>query len=196
MTPDERFVRGPFALRSLFAHAAAMEVEFGTGKGRFLIESARRHPERNYLGLERSLAYYRIARDRIRKSGLENVRLLRCDAAEFVDQIPDESVEGCHAYFLDPWPKKRQRKRRLIQASFLSSVFRKVRPGGFLRIVTDHPEYGGAIAEAVALSAGAGAAWRSAAWEEGELPPPTHYELKYRLAGREFFRFHLLRPAR
>lgn len=194
VSPDEHFARGPFALESLFPHAAPLEVEFGTGKGRFLIESGRRHSERHYVGLERSLAYYRIARDRIRRSGLENVLLLRCDAAEFVAQIPDESVEGFHAYFLDPWPKKRQKKRRLIQADFLSSVYRKTRAGGFLRIVTDHPDYAAAIAEAVSLAAGAGAAWRSAGWEEGEIPPATHYELKYRVAGREFFRLHLRKP--
>ncbi len=191
VSPDERFARGPFTPETLFARIAPLEVEFGTGKGRFLIESGRRHPERNYLGLERSLSYYRVARDRIRKSGLDNARVLRCDAREFAAQIPEESVEGFHAYFLDPWPKKRQKKRRLIQAAFLSEVHRRTRLGGFLRIVTDHAGYAAAIAEAVALSAESGAPWRSAPWEEGEIPPPTHYELKYRQAGRELHRFHL-----
>jgi tRNA (guanine-N7-)-methyltransferase len=194
ISADERFAHAPFDPAALFPSAAPLEIELGTGKGRFLIESGRRHPERNYLGLERSLSYYRIARDRIRRSGLSNIRLLRADASEFVREAPDESVESLHAYFPDPWPKKKQRKRRLIDASLLAAAFRKTRPGGAFRIVTDHADLAAAIGEAIEAAIRAGAGWEKAPWESGEIPPPTHYELKYLQAGREFFRFHLRKP--
>ena len=194
ISPDERFARSPFDLGSLFRTGAPLEVELGTGKGRFLIESGRRHPERNYLGLERSLSYYRVARDRIRKAGLPNVRVLRADASEFVREAPDHSVEGLHAYFPDPWPKKKQRKRRLIDAALLSMAFRIVRPDGSLRIVTDHAEYATWIRSSLEEAIRSGVPWEEAAWEQGEIPPPTHYELKYLQAGREFFRIHLRKP--
>ena len=194
ISPDERFAHAPFDPVALFSAASPLEAELGTGKGRFLIESGRLHPERNFLGLERSLSYYRIARDRIRKSGLTNVRVLRADASEFVREAPGESVEGLHVYFPDPWPKKKQRKRRLIDAVLLSTAFRMLRAGGSLRIVTDHADYAAFIRASLDEAIGSGAAWEESPWGRGEVPPPTHYELKYRQAGREFFRFHLQKP--
>lgn len=195
ISPDERFAHAPFSLDGVFRTDAPVEVEFGTGKARFLIESGRSHPERRYLGLERSLSYYRLARDRIRKAGLANVFVLRADAAEFAAAVPDESVEAFHAYFLDPWPKKKQKKRRLITADFLSAVCRGTKPGGTLRLATDHAEYAAAIAEAIGGALRRGAPWEAVAWDQGEIPPPTHYELKYLQAGREIFRFQLRRAS-
>src|SRR4029077_10828753 len=106
-------------------------------------ESGKRHADRNYLGLERSLSYYRVARDRVSRSGLENVRVLRAQAEEFVAFLADGSVSAFHAYFLDPWPKKKQKKRRLLQAPFLAAAFAKAGPASTFRIVTDHSEHAG-----------------------------------------------------
>jgi tRNA (guanine-N7-)-methyltransferase len=193
-TPDEHVLASPVSPDALFPVKRPLEIEFGSGKGRFLIESGRRHPDRNYLGLERSLSYYRVARDRVARCGLENVRVLRAQAEEFVAFLADSSVPAFHAYFLDPWPKKKQRKRRLLQARFFSSVFAKAATGATFRVVTDHGDYAGSIQEAIEEARRAGAPWRLAPWESEESPPPTHYELKYRLAGRELHRFLLRKP--
>ncbi|MGH9443292.1 MAG: tRNA (guanine(46)-N(7))-methyltransferase TrmB [Thermoanaerobaculia bacterium] len=191
LTPDEDMFSGTDSPPSFFAESRPLEIEFGSGKARFLIESGRRHPERNYLGLERSLSYYRIARDRVSRAGLANVRVVRAQAEDLVGLLAAESVCAFHAYFLDPWPKKKQRKRRLLQASFFASVFPKGAPGSTFRVVTDHAGYADAIEEAIEEVRRAGVGWSRASWESGEAPPPTHYELKYRLVGREFHRFLL-----
>jgi tRNA (guanine-N7-)-methyltransferase len=191
IAPDEEFLHGHLLLSGIFEPETAglpVEVEFGSGKGLFLIESARRHPDRRYLGMERSLAYYRIARDRIRKSGLVNARVIRADAVEMIDLLPGGEIEGFHAYFLDPWPKKKQRKRRLLGPRFLASAAGKASAGALFRIVTDHAEYAAAIDEAIEASIAKGAPWRRAALGRRPAPPPTHYELKYRAAGRSFHR--------
>src|SRR5678815_5327338 len=138
-TPIDR--AAPFSPGELFPGEAPLEVEFGSGKARFLIESGRRHPERNYLGLERSLSYYRIARERVARAGLPNVCVVRAQAEEIVEFLGDSSVSAFHAYFLDPWPKKKQRKRRLLRAEFFASTFPKAVPGATFRVVTDHGEY-------------------------------------------------------
>jgi tRNA (guanine-N7-)-methyltransferase len=190
--PDEFFRKGPWTVEDLFEEPAPLEVEFGTGKARFLLESARAHPERNYLGLERSLAYYRVSRGRVDRSGLANVRIVRADAGEFVESAPDRVAVAYHAYFLDPWPKLRQRKRRLISAPFLRALWPKTAPGGLVRIVTDHADYADAIAAAV-TEARDRAPWQRLDWAGAESPPPTNYELKYRAAGRPFHRFLLRR---
>lgn len=194
IAPDEEFLHGRLPLADIFPPAGRplpLEVEFGSGKGLFLIESGRRHPARRFLGMERSLAYYRIARDRIAKTGLENARVIRADATEMVELLPDEGVDGFHAYFLDPWPKKKQRKRRLLGPLFLARAAAKARPRALFRIVTDHADYAAAIADAIQACIDAGAPWRRDSWEDHPSPPPTHYELKYRAAGRAFHRFLL-----
>lgn len=194
MSPDEEFLHGEPPLAAIFPGGGApLEVEFGTGKGRFLIESGRLHPGRRFLGFERSLAYYRIARDRIARSGLANVQVLRADAAEILERFPEDSVSAFHAYFLDPWPKKKQRKRRLLGEAFLAAAAVRARPGALFRIVTDHAEYGEAIASAIDNAVAAGVPWRKAEWESAPPVPPTHYEIKYRAAGRAFRRFLLVR---
>ncbi|HET9794054.1 MAG TPA: hypothetical protein VFS34_06290 [Thermoanaerobaculia bacterium] len=196
VTPDEEFLHGEPPLSTLFPGAlgeSPLEIEFGTGKGRFLIESGRLHPGRRFLGIERSLAYYRIARDRIAGSGLANVRVLRADAAEVAERLPPGAVSAFHAYFLDPWPKKKQQKRRLLGEHFFAAAAIPARSGGLFRIVTDHADYGDAIARAIDHAIAAGTPWQRAAWDSAPPPPPTHYELKYRAAGRSFRRFLLVR---
>jgi tRNA (guanine-N7-)-methyltransferase len=190
-TPDELVIALPVAADTLFAAVRPLEIEFGSGKARFLIESGKRHADRNYLGLERSLSYYRIARDRVGRSGLENVRILRAQAEEFVEFLADGSVAAFHAYFLDPWPKKKQKKRRLLQSSFFAAAFRKAARPSTFRIVTDHSGYAESIDEEIEAVRAAGVGWERAPWESEEPPPPTHYELKYRIAGRAFHRFLL-----
>jgi len=196
VAPDEEFFHGDPPLAALFGGERAdrpLEVEFGTGKGRFLLESARLHRDRDFLGIERSLAYYRIARDRIARAALTNARVLRADAAEIVERLPRGSVSGFHAYFLDPWPKKRQRKRRLLGPSFLAGAAVRARPGALFRIVTDHAEYAEAIREAIDVAIAGGAPWTVGDWDSVPAPPPTSYEIKYRAAGRTFHRFLLIR---
>jgi tRNA (guanine-N7-)-methyltransferase len=168
-----------------------LEIEFGTGKARFLIESARAHPDRFFAGIERSLAYYRVARDRVRRAALTNVAVYRAEARLFAQWLPLESVSAFHAYFLDPWPKKKQRKRRLLDAEFLALLARKARPGAVLRIVTDHPEYAEVIGESIREIVRNGTPWEPRPWESEPAPPPTHYEIKYREADRDFARFLL-----
>jgi tRNA (guanine-N7-)-methyltransferase len=198
VSPDEEFVHDELRLEQMFPAAgsrtpAPLEIEFGSGKGRFLIESGRLHPERHFLGVERSLAYYRIARDRIAKAHFDRVRVIRADAAKIVELLPESSVDAFHAYFLDPWPKKKQRKRRLLGPAFLAAAAARARAGASFRIITDHEDYGDAIADAVHRAIEQGAPWKAAVWDSLPTPPPTHYELKYRAAGRSFRRFLLIR---
>jgi tRNA (guanine-N7-)-methyltransferase len=191
--PDEILLRGPWPKTPFFEREAPLEVELGTGKARFLIEWARLHPERNVLGLERNLSYYRMARERVAKAGLPNARVIRADARPIFDTAAPGSVAGFHAYFLDPWPKQKQRKRRLLDATYLGTLARSARPGALLRVVTDHAEYADAIRLAVGQARSAGAPWEPRPWESEESPPPTHYEIKYRADGRTFHRFLLVR---
>lgn len=187
---EQPWIGRAFVAEEIFGRRAPLEIEIGTGKARFLIEAARAHPARDFLGLERSLSYYRVSRDRVSRSALANARLIRADARTFVDAcVPAGSVSAFHAYFPDPWPKKKQRKRRLLDGVFLEVLAAKLQPGGLVRIATDHPGY----AEELTPLLQTVPALEELAWDSFPAPPPTHYEIKYRNEGRPIRRFLLRR---
>jgi len=171
--------------RDLFGNDAPVEVDVGCGKGRFLIESALQNPHRNYFGIEKNGRPYRIARERIGKRSLKNVRILRDDAHRFIREcVPDQSVAVYHVYFPDPWPKKRHHKRRLFTPPFVAELARTLVPGGTLRVATDIADY---FEEILRLVEGEP---RFVLVEEGryeENTVLTNFAAKYRQQGREMF---------
>jgi len=173
-----------------FGRRAPLEVEIGSGKARFLVDAARANPAHDYVGVERSLSYYRLCRDRVARSGLPNAAMLRADGRLFVEMaLPSASVHALHVYFPDPWPKKKQKKRRLLDGVFLEIAAARLLPGGHLRIATDHPDYGQDLETLVETVP----ALERLAWADLPAPPPTNYEIKYAKEGRRIWRFLLRR---
>ena len=186
LTEDEGlFTERSFDPARFFDRQAPLEIEIGSGKARFLVAAARANPDHDFLGLERALAYYRVCRDRLARAGLENARILRADGRLFVEALSPESVRAFHIYFPDPWPKKRQKKRRLLDGVMLETLASRLEAGGLLRIATDHPDYGSALAPLAATVP----ALERLNWEDAAEPPPTNYEIKYREEGRAIWRF-------
>ncbi len=186
-SPDEELWFGrPFDAKSFFGRRAPLEVEIGSGKARFLIASAQASPDRDYLGIERSLSYYRLCRERLARTTLPNARIVRSDGRLFVESaLAPASVAAFHIYFPDPWPKKKQKKRRLLDGIFLELLAARLEPRGTLRIATDHPDYGrslGPLLETVP-------SLERIEWTSLPAPAPTHYELKYSREGRPIWRF-------
>jgi tRNA (guanine-N7-)-methyltransferase len=179
----------PFDAADLFGREAPLEIEVGSGKARFLLAAARADPSRDFLGLERALSYYRICRERVARSGLANARVLRADGKIFLESVPPGSVRAFHVYFPDPWPKKKQRKRRFLDGVTLELIASRLEPGGTLRIATDHASYGRAIRSYLESVA----SLERLDWEAEMPPPPTNYELKYAAQGRPIWRFLLRR---
>src|SRR5437660_64494 len=146
---QKHFVRDPrhsgfvrLDLAELFGNDRRVVLEIGSGKGRFLISAAASQPDVNFIGIEKSLHYHRVIRDRVAKRGLTNVRLINHDAFLVLrDMLTDASVDEIHIYFPDPWPRKREQKRRIIRPEVLKEIARVLVPGGSGTYVTDHREY-------------------------------------------------------
>jgi tRNA (guanine-N7-)-methyltransferase len=174
---------GLLDLREIFGNANPVMLEIGSGKGRFLIESAKLRPDNNFLGVEKSLHYYRVIVDRLRRHGLPNARIVNFDAYPVLAQMLEESsVSGIHIYFPDPWPRKREKKRRLVREEVVREMRRVLVPEGSGIYVTDHREY---FEEAMPVlrqffSVTAGEV-------PDERPPRTNYEAKYRQQGRPIY---------
>jgi len=108
-----------FDWNQLFSNSHPVEIEIGCGRGMFIIKSALENPEINFLGIEKSARFFRMFKERVVKSGAHNIRIMRTEAAYLMKKfVPANSVKAVHVYFPDPWPKKRHRKRRLVNGSF------------------------------------------------------------------------------
>ncbi len=170
-------------LKELFGNEHPVVLEIGSGKGRFLIGSAMERPDRNFIGIEKSLHYYRVITERVAKRGLSNVRIVNHDAYLVLrDMIPDASIAEVHIYFPDPWPRKRDQKRRIIRGEVLQEIGRVLVEGGEAVYVTDHKEYLDVAAPQIAEF------FKSETRVPGpDDPPRTNYEAKYRAAGRAIY---------
>jgi tRNA (guanine-N7-)-methyltransferase len=179
-------------LARLFGNANRVVLEIGSGKGRFLIGSAVEQPDVNFIGIEKSLHYHRVIRDRVLKRALRNVRLINFDAFPVLrDMIPDASLSEIHIYFPDPWPRKREQKRRIIRAEVLEQLRRALAPDGSGIYVTDHRDYFDIAAPLIA------GFFRAETRIPGpDDPPRTNYEAKYRAEGREIFEVRFWREGR
>ena len=167
----------------VFGNRNRVILEIGSGKGRFLIASAMEQPDVNFIGIEKSLHYYRVIRERVEKRGLRNARIINHDAFPVMQKmINDNSVSELHIYFPDPWPKRREQKRRIIRPEALGEMRRVLVEGGSGIYVTDHREYFDAAKPLIEQF------FRVETRIPGpDDPPRTNYEAKYRAEGREIY---------
>jgi tRNA (guanine-N7-)-methyltransferase len=188
----------PVRWDEVFGDLAPVELEVGCGKGLFLANAARSQPSVNYLGVEISRKYASRAVERLEKLGLLNVRVCTGDARRLLAHyVPAGSLAGLHVYFPDPWWKKRHRKRRVFDESFVADAARALRPGGKLWVATDVSEYYDVIVRLVATRI----EFRDLG--EPEVLDPRHdldyltnFERKYRIAGRAIYRRVYVRDER
>jgi len=126
----------------LFPRDQPLEVELGSGDGSFLANYAKARPEHNFLGVERLLGRLRKLDRKCLRAGLTNVRGLRIESAYFLEYLlPRGSVAALHIYFPDPWPKRKHRKNRLINARFAELARQALSPGGVVYLRTDDNDY-------------------------------------------------------
>ena len=167
-----------------------LHVDVGFGDGAFLTELARRDPGRAVVGVELSFKRVLKVARRLSRSDLRNVRLLGVDAAWAVrEAFEDESVESFWINFPDPWPKRRHRRRRLIEPAFVARTLAPVDEiGGSLHVATDDPALRGGDpvrARGRALLENAQAPTPHLR-ERRELPPTTFQRVWARSAARAF----------
>lgn len=102
-----------------FEKEQELHLEIGCGKGSFIVETARRHPEINFIALEKISDVLLLAMERTAREGLTNVRFLNCDAQLLPEKLPPHCLSRIYLNFSDPWPKKGHAKRRLTHRRFL-----------------------------------------------------------------------------
>jgi tRNA (guanine-N7-)-methyltransferase len=132
----------PLPLARYFGNDRPIDVDVGCGKGRFLVERARTHPETNLLGIDRMLRRIRKIDNRVQRLGYPNVRLLRIEAYYAVAFLmPAAAIQTYYIFFPDPWPKQKHQEHRLFNPRFVDALCRTLLPGGCVHVATDHQPY-------------------------------------------------------
>ena len=96
-----------------------IEIEIGTGKGKFIIGKALENPNINFIGIEKYDSPLVSAVKKLEELELDNLKLICLDALE-IEEVFDHEIDKIYLNFSDPWPKKRHTKRRLTSSVFLN----------------------------------------------------------------------------
>ena len=124
-----------------FSVSRPIHLEIGCGKGDFAVGMAAKHPEYNFIAMERVADVACLALEKAMKakdSRPDNLRFIIDDARDLTEQFVPHSVDCLYLNFSDPWPKKGYAKRRLTHQGFLELYRTVLRPGGLLRLKTDN----------------------------------------------------------
>ena len=126
----------------IFGNTNPIILEIGFGMGDATAALAQANPDINYLGVEVHKPGVGKLLGEIKKRDLKNLYIIEYDALDVLEyMIGDNSLNGIHIFFPDPWPKKRHHKRRLVQRPKTDLFTQKLAPGGYLYFVTDIIEY-------------------------------------------------------
>ena len=108
-------------------------IEIGMGKGDFIYQNALKHPENNYIGIEKFPSVLAAAINKINKNqSLPNLKLMHFDAIELENVFENGEIDHLFLNFSDPWPKKRHAKRRLTSSAFLNVYRRLLKKDGVI----------------------------------------------------------------
>lgn len=124
--------------KELFPEAAELRVEIGCGKGRFTIETAAANPQVLFVAIEKVPDALIIAMESAVNRGLKNVFFIACDAVELPDIFAPGEVDRLYLNFSDPWPRKKNAKRRLTYHTFLERYAWVLSDTGYLEFKTDN----------------------------------------------------------
>lgn len=126
--------------QSLFPQTQPLDIEIGMGKGRFIMDMAAAHPDRNYIGIERYSSVLLRALQKMELSPLPNLKFICMDAAEVTDVFAPEEISVIYLNFSDPWPKDRHAKRRLTSRQFFARYHEILKKDGHLEFKTDNQD--------------------------------------------------------
>lgn len=125
--------------KELFGNNNDIEIEIGTGKGKFIISKAIDNPNINYIGIEKYDSPLVSAVKKLENLEIKNLKLI-CFDALFIEELFDKEVSKIYLNFSDPWPKKRHAKRRLSSTEFLKKYENIFKNEKIIEMKTDNDD--------------------------------------------------------
>lgn len=194
-TPSEPAAAGIDQL-ALFGRVAPLVVEIGPGMGDATAAMAKARADVNVLAIEVYKPGIAQTFSHLARVGVDNVRVLRADAAEVMRTVVAAgSLAEVWLFFPDPWRKRKHHKRRIVTAEFAELVASRLAPGGSWYLATDWQHYAMQMLRVTAACSGLENAyidsggWAPRPW----FRPETRFEKRGLAQQREIYDLHLTR---
>lgn len=170
-----------------------LEIDLGCGDGTFLVDLAKHHPVRDFIGVERLLGRCKKVAKKITRAELNNAKILRLDSKYVVEWLlPEASISRIHLLCPDPWPKLKHHRRRLVQVPFLHAVKSALEPNGEFLFMTDHEEYFDYACEQIQ----AFGQFEILPWtDESFFYPKTDFQIQWEAEGKSMHRIRCRKTA-
>ena len=154
-------------------------LEVGFGGGEHLVHQALNNPDVQFLGVEPYLNGMAMLLGKIRRAGVDNIKLHMGDARNLMDVLPNNSINKAFLLYPDPWPKLRHHRRRFVTPEHLIPLSKCLKSGAEFRVATDIEDY---VRQTLIEVPKAGFEWLSEGPETWRMPwvdwISTRYELK------------------
>jgi tRNA (guanine-N7-)-methyltransferase len=113
-------------------------LEIGAGKGDFALQMAKKYPDIHFVAIEMQSMALAYALRKIQDEKIENLLFVNVDAHFLFEKLYDYKFETIFLNFSDPWPKKRQNKRRLTYPTMLKEYYNILKDDGKLIFKSDN----------------------------------------------------------
>ena len=167
----------------------SIHLEIGSGKGDYWLKMSELYPEQGWIGVEKDKSVSTIAIKKVENESYVNKRFVVGDAELVENWFEEGEIDVIHLNFSDPWPKKRNAKRRLTHFRFLTSYDKILSDDGCIIMKTDNKSlfeyslvqfsYENWLLEEVSVD------FRSAVHDEDVM---TEYETKFVSMGMPIYR--------
>jgi len=128
-------------LSSVFATPQPTFLEIGFGTGEVLLHLAKKHPERNFIGVEVHKPGVGHLLHQLVAEEVANVRVVSLDVIDVLAHLPAHALAGVLLFFPDPWPKRKHRKRRLVRPEVVQAIAGVLQSDGCFFLATDWKDY-------------------------------------------------------
>ncbi|MBQ8503946.1 MAG: tRNA (guanosine(46)-N7)-methyltransferase TrmB [Clostridia bacterium] len=130
-----------YDLKEIFGNDNPVQMEIGCGKGTFILETAKRNPEINFIAVEKVQNVIVAACEKVKAEGLTNVRFMASCAEYLPSFIPENSIELIYLNFSCPFPKAKYARHRLTHRYFLEIYRKLLKNGGEIHQKTDNMHF-------------------------------------------------------
>ncbi len=124
--------------RDLMPGCRELRVEVGCGKGKFTVETAAAEPDILLIAVEKVKEAMVVGMEKAKEMGLKNVYFIDMDAAEIENFFDESEMDLLYLNFCDPWPRKKNARRRLTYRTFLNHYRNVLKLGGQIHFKTDN----------------------------------------------------------
>ena len=167
------FTQQEINLSEIFPKSEKVIMEIGFGMGEATAIIAKNHPNNGYIAVDVHPPGIGKLLARIVENDLTNLKVIEEDVHVVLQHmIPNESLDGIHLFFPDPWPKKKHNKRRIVNEGFLALIHPKIKKGGLIHVATDWVPYAESIQQVFAGST----LFTGGVIEKPEWRPVTRFE--------------------